>query len=74
MRHWHTREEEFVYVLEGEVLLRTETGEQVLRVRLGPDATIDTLAYGESIDMHGVRVSLHPAGHVRGACDPALWL
>ena len=31
MRHWHTREEEFVYVLEGEVVLRTESGEQVLR-------------------------------------------
>lgn len=31
MRHWHTREEEFVYVLEGEVVLRTDTGEQLLR-------------------------------------------
>jgi uncharacterized cupin superfamily protein len=30
MRHWHTREEEFVYVLEGEVVLRTNTGEQLL--------------------------------------------
>ena len=31
MRHWHTREEEFVFVLEGEVLLRTDAGEQLLR-------------------------------------------
>jgi uncharacterized cupin superfamily protein len=31
MRHWHTREEEFVYVLEGEVVLVTDSGEQVLR-------------------------------------------
>jgi uncharacterized cupin superfamily protein len=31
MRHWHTREEEFVYVLEGEVVLRTDAGEQLLR-------------------------------------------
>jgi uncharacterized cupin superfamily protein len=30
MRHWHTHEEEFVYVLEGEVVLRTEAGEQRL--------------------------------------------
>jgi uncharacterized cupin superfamily protein len=30
MRHWHTHEEEFVYVLEGEVVLRTDAGEQVL--------------------------------------------
>jgi uncharacterized cupin superfamily protein len=30
MRHWHTHEDEFVFVLEGEVVLRTESGEQVL--------------------------------------------
>jgi uncharacterized cupin superfamily protein len=30
MRHWHTREDEFVYVLEGEVVLRTGSGEQRL--------------------------------------------
>jgi uncharacterized cupin superfamily protein len=31
MCHWHTAEDEFVYVIEGEVVLRTSTGEQVLR-------------------------------------------
>lgn len=31
MRHWHTREEEFVFVLEGEVVLVTDSGEQLLR-------------------------------------------
>ena len=31
LRHWHSREEEFVYVLEGELVLRTDTGEQILR-------------------------------------------
>lgn len=30
MRHWHTHEDEFVFVLEGEVRLCTDTGEQVL--------------------------------------------
>lgn len=30
MRHWHTCEDEFVYVLEGELVLRTNEGEQVL--------------------------------------------
>lgn len=30
-RHWHTREEEFVYVLTGELTLVTEAGEQLLR-------------------------------------------
>lgn len=31
MRHWHTREDELIVVLEGEVVLRTDAGEQVLR-------------------------------------------
>ena len=31
LRHWHTLEDEFVYVLEGEVVLVTDDGEQVLR-------------------------------------------
>jgi uncharacterized cupin superfamily protein len=30
LRHWHTLEDEFVYVLEGEVTLVTNDGEQVL--------------------------------------------
>src|SRR6516165_997751 len=30
MRHWHSREDEFVYVLEGELMLRTGAGEQLL--------------------------------------------
>jgi uncharacterized cupin superfamily protein len=29
-RHWHTRQDEFVYVLEGELVLRTQAGEQRL--------------------------------------------
>ncbi|HZE61436.1 MAG TPA: cupin domain-containing protein [Burkholderiales bacterium] len=31
VRHWHTLEDEFVYVLEGEVVLVTNAGEQPLR-------------------------------------------
>ena len=30
MRHWHTHEDELVYILEGEVVLRTDAGEQTL--------------------------------------------
>lgn len=30
LRHWHTLEDEFVYILEGELTLITNTGEQVL--------------------------------------------
>jgi uncharacterized cupin superfamily protein len=31
MRHWHTHEDEFLYVLEGELVLRTDAGEELLR-------------------------------------------
>jgi uncharacterized cupin superfamily protein len=30
MRHWHSHEDEFVYVLEGEIILKTDAGEQTL--------------------------------------------
>jgi uncharacterized cupin superfamily protein len=30
-RHWHSAEDEFVYVLEGEGVLVTDAGEQILR-------------------------------------------
>jgi len=30
-RHWHSAEDEFVYVLEGEVVLVTDAGEELLR-------------------------------------------
>ena len=30
-RHWHTRQDEFVYVVEGELVLVTDAGEQTLR-------------------------------------------
>jgi putative mRNA 3-end processing factor len=49
--------------------LAARDGEKVLRVRLGPEAMIETLPYGENIDMNGVRVSLHPAGHVLGSAQ-----
>lgn len=30
MRHWHDREDELIYVLEGEVVLRTDAGDEIL--------------------------------------------
>ena len=30
-RHWHLKEDEFLYLLEGEAVLHTDAGEQVLR-------------------------------------------
>jgi putative mRNA 3-end processing factor len=40
-----------------------------LRTRLGADASIQTVEYGEPIHLNGVRVSLHPAGHILGSAQ-----
>ena len=30
LRHWHTKQDEFIYILEGEITLVTNAGEQIL--------------------------------------------
>jgi len=47
-------------------------GAGVLRARLGADIALQTLAYGEAVVHHGVRLSLHPAGHVLGSAQVRL--
>jgi putative mRNA 3-end processing factor len=49
--------------------LGSREGEGVLRTRMGADASIRTLEYGEALDVRGVRVSLHPAGHILGSAQ-----
>src|SRR5438132_12057192 len=49
--------------------LAAAPAEGVLRTRLGDDIDLQTLAYGERIDHFGVRLSLHPAGHVLGSAQ-----
>lgn len=44
-------------------------GLPVLRARLGEEAAIEALAYGAAIARNGVKVSLHPAGHVLGSAQ-----
>jgi putative mRNA 3-end processing factor len=51
--------------------LAAAPGEGVLRARLG-EIDLQTLAYGEAVDHFGVRVSLHPAGHVLGSAQVRL--
>jgi putative mRNA 3-end processing factor len=41
----------------------------VLRLRLGPDARIESRPYGEATTLNGVRVSFHPAGHILGSAQ-----
>ena len=47
-------------------------GAHVLRLRIGSEATIQTIAYGEAANLNGVRVSLHPAGHLLGSSQVRL--
>ena len=49
--------------------LTTREGERVLRTRMGQDALIRALDYGAKIDINGVDVSLHPAGHILGSAQ-----
>lgn len=44
-------------------------GHQLLAHRLPPSSRIIPLAYGEAIVLGSTRVSLHPAGHVRGSAQ-----
>ncbi|MFQ3566337.1 MAG: ligase-associated DNA damage response exonuclease [Aggregatilineales bacterium] len=44
-------------------------GEAIFRLRLGQDAHIETLAYGERRYLNDVIVSLHPAGHILGSAQ-----
>jgi putative mRNA 3-end processing factor len=49
--------------------LGAREGERVMRTRLGAGATIRFADYGEPVDLQGVRVSLHPAGHILGSAQ-----
>jgi len=49
--------------------LAAESGLGILRSRLGRQADIQGLAYGEAIRMGAARISLHPAGHVLGSAQ-----
>jgi putative mRNA 3-end processing factor len=49
--------------------LGAREGDRVMRTRLGAGATMRFVDYGEAVDLHGVRVSLHPAGHILGSAQ-----
>jgi putative mRNA 3-end processing factor len=49
--------------------LATRISAGVLRSRLGEDITLQGVDYGEAVVVNGVRISLHPAGHVLGSAQ-----
>jgi putative mRNA 3-end processing factor len=52
-----------------EAYLTTTSGLLPLRARLDADARIRAVGYGAAIEINGVRVSLHPAGHILGSAQ-----
>lgn len=57
----------------GKVLATRETLD-IMALRYGPDFAGETQAigYGESVEINGVRITAHPAGHVLGSAQMAL--
>ena len=49
--------------------IATEATRLLILQRLGPDAPVTGIAYGDTVDINGVRVSLHPAGHILGSAQ-----
>jgi putative mRNA 3-end processing factor len=49
--------------------LGSREGKRVMRTRLGADASIRAAEFGEEVTINGVRVSLHPAGHILGSAQ-----
>jgi len=52
--------------------LASRAGERVLRTRLGTDASIELVDYGQPVDVNGVSVTLVPAGHILGSAQVRL--
>jgi putative mRNA 3-end processing factor len=44
-------------------------GREILQERLGPDAKIESISYGQLVTRNGVKISLHPAGHILGSAQ-----
>ncbi len=47
--------------------LAHEQSEPIMRLRLGTDISLQTLPYGKIVQHNGVKISLHPAGHIIGS-------
>jgi len=49
--------------------LCTNSAKPVIKYRLGSHTNIQSVAYGESIFINGVKFSFHPAGHIIGSAQ-----
>ena len=68
LRHWHARQDEFIYVVSGELVLVTDAGEQALRAGMAAG-----FPCGKPDAHHLVNRSAHDATYLevgdRTACD-----
>lgn len=58
-RHWHAREDEFIYVLDGELTLITDAGEELLRPGMAA-----AFPAGEANGHQLLNKSAHPASYL----------
>ena len=49
--------------------LISKRGEEIFRARLGPQANLQPISFGETVVRNGVKISLHPAGHILGSAQ-----
>lgn len=45
---------------------------EVMKLRLGSEISLETVEYGKFIEINGVKISLHPAGHIPGSAQVRL--
>src|SRR5690606_2099183 len=50
-----------------ESYLTSRQGRGILAHRMGPKAFVESVEYGESVMINGVKITLHPAGHILGS-------
>ncbi|MCA9258143.1 MAG: ligase-associated DNA damage response exonuclease [Planctomycetales bacterium] len=49
--------------------LTSDVGRALLKLRLGDEAVVDGLEFGETMLRNGVQISLHPSGHILGSAQ-----
>lgn len=45
---------------------------EVMKLRLGAEISLETIGYGQAVTINGVKISLHPAGHIPGSSQVRL--
>lgn len=60
------------YTFNCRAYLVAQPGEALFRARLGAEARLQTLPYGERVVQNGVTLSFHPAGHILGSAQVRL--